>query len=612
VNQLSGRCGILCAFLLLSVAALLLLPTAAAENVGPGYDLEMSRMIPMRDGVTLESWITRPSHLQQPVPTVLTLTQYELDGGRHGDSAAYYARRGYAFVQAYVRGRGRSGGIKSDSLGLQVGRDGYDLVEWIARQPWSDGRVVMFGGSFVGMTQWRTAAQIPPHLAAIAPYAPIYPGWDVPNTNGIPQAWSAVIMGYTSGRSLNSGFIANEEYWKGKMLEQYAAYRPFGELDVAVGIAADDWWMIDERGKKLSFMNMWLDHVGDAAFNLAAEPKDSDYGRMRFPVLSVTGYFDDDQPGALRYYRNHLAHASAAAAARHYLVIGPWDHSGAQQPTKQIDGLSIPDAAVLDMNRLHADWYDWVLGRGPRPEQLKDRVAYFMMGADEWRYAPSLEAAASGNTLELYLDDAEGTPTDLFHSGTLSAAAPAAQPPALLVSDPHELPELELARYAASEDAGSQFRALQKRAISFHSEPLPRDTEVAGHIRLLLECAADAPDFDLWAQLVLVEPDGTTVRLGEDVRRARFRNDPFKQELLQPGQIAEIPFQFKWMAWRFPAGSRLRLTIAPLNSPDYQKNFNTGGRVGYEKIEDARIASIQIFHDAGHASRLLLPLAALR
>jgi uncharacterized protein len=108
---------------------------ARAAEVGPGYDIEMSHMIPVRDGTELESWITKPSDLKSKVPTVLTLTQYDIDGGRHGDSAGYYARRGYAFVQAYVRGRGRSGGVKSDNLGAQVGRDGFDLVEWIAARP---------------------------------------------------------------------------------------------------------------------------------------------------------------------------------------------------------------------------------------------------------------------------------------------------------------------------------------------------------------------------------------------------------------------------------------------------------------------------------------------
>ncbi|MGH8124030.1 MAG: CocE/NonD family hydrolase, partial [Rudaea sp.] len=249
------------ALLLLAVAgaghSATLLPPAPASTVGPGYDIEMSRMIPMRDGVAFEAWITKPSRIDGKAPAVLELTQYDIDSGRRQESIAL-ARRGYVFVQVEVRGRGRSGGDKNDDLGLQVGRDGYDLVEWIARQRWSDGHVFMYGGSFVGMTQWRTAAQHPPHLSGIAPYVPIYPGWDVPNTNGIPQSWSAVIMGYVSGRTLNTGFIANAAYWQGKMLEQYAAYRPFGELDEAIGIAQDDWWMADAQGHKTSFMKMWL------------------------------------------------------------------------------------------------------------------------------------------------------------------------------------------------------------------------------------------------------------------------------------------------------------------------------------------------------------------
>jgi predicted acyl esterase len=217
-------------------------PKQSAEIVQltPGYSIEMSRMIPMRDGVELEAWISKPDKLMGKAPTVLELTQYDIDGGRHTDFSAF-VKRGFVFVQAYVRGRGMSGGFKTDNLGLQVGRDGYDLVEWIAKQPWSDGRVVMYGGSFVGMTQWRTAAQHPPHLAGIAPYVPIYPGWDIPNTNGIPQAWTTVILGITAGRSYNEGFVANQDYWLGKMHEEYAAYHPFTQLYSAIGIEANDW-----------------------------------------------------------------------------------------------------------------------------------------------------------------------------------------------------------------------------------------------------------------------------------------------------------------------------------------------------------------------------------
>lgn len=590
-------------------AAVTAAPTENKENVGPGYDVEMSRMIPMRDGVELEAWIFKPSHLEDKAPTVFELTQYDIDGGRNHDFETF-THRGYVFVQAYVRGRGRSGGVKGNILGLQVGRDGYDAVEWIAKQPWSDGHVFMYGGSFVGMTQWRTAAQHPPHLSGIAPYVPIYPGWDIPNTNGIPQAWTAVVLGYTSGRALNPDLFANSDYWQGKMLEQYAAYRPFGELDDAIGIAQDDWGMTDEHGQLLSLMKTWLNHVGDEAFNLAAEPKTQDYAQMNFPVLTATGYFDDDQPGALRYYHRHLAQAPPTVARQHYLVIGPWDHFGTQHPTKEIEGIPIPAAAVLDMNKLHADWYDWVLSRGPQPALLKDRVAYFMLGADEWRYAQNLESASSGEVLDFYLSDPEGTPKDLFHSGSLLPKAPHAEPPAIIISDPHELPELEVAKYAANEDLTSQFRGFQKRAINFHSEPFAHDIEVAGQMRLKLVIQSDAPDFDLWAEVLMILPDGSSIKLGEDIRRARFRNSYFKSELLTPDQVVEIPFEFYWMARKIPAGARLRLTIAPLNSPNYQKNFNTGGQVGYERLEDARVANIKIFHDAVRKSSLILPLAA--
>ncbi len=397
----------------------------------------------------------------------------------------------------------------------------------------------------------------------------------------------------------------------GKMLEEYAAYHPFTQLYSAIGIEASDWWMLDEHGDKKPMLNVWTDHVGDETFNLVAEPKAVDFKQMTFSVLTATGFFDDDQPGALRYYRRYMADAPATAVDNAYLVIGPWDHGGTQHPAKEILGLNIPEAAVLDMNKLRADWYDWVLGRGPRPGFLRDKVTYFMLGADEWRYAKSLDAASSGKDLSFFLSAPEGTPKDVFRSGSLLQQPSGAQPPALIVSDPHELPELEVARYAAAEGLTSQFRDFQRRAIVFHSEPFPQEVEVAGQMRLKLQVEADAPDFDLWAQVLMVLPDGSTVRLGEDIRRARFRNSFFKEELLKPDQIVEIPFEFYWMARRIPAGARLRLTIAPLNSPQYQKNYNTGGRIGYEKIEDARIAHIKLFHDTQHTSVLELPLAAL-
>jgi hypothetical protein len=232
-----------------------------------------------------------------------------------------------------------------------------------------------------------------------------------------------------------------------------------------------------------------------------------------------------------------------------------------------------------------------------------------MMGANEWRSAHTLEDASSGD-LTFYLEDPRGTPGNLSMPGTLSTTQPGAEPPAMIVSDPRTLPELAVADKLADENLLSQFRASEKDALVFQSAPLSQDTEVAGHARLKLIVQSDAPDFDLWAQVQMVKADGSAVTLGQDVRRARFRDSFFKQELLKPDQVVTLPFQFNWLAWRIPAGARLRLVLMPLNSPNYQKNYNTGGRVGYEDPKDARVAHIKVFHDASHKSVLLLPMAA--
>jgi hypothetical protein len=265
---------------------------------------------------------------------------------------------------------------------------------------------------------------------------------------------------------------------------------------------------------------------------------------------------------------------------------------------------------VLDMNALHAEWYDWVLGRGPRPALLRDRVTYYMMGADEWRTTHTLEGASSGKDLTLYFDDPRGTPQNLTGPGALSTTKPGAEPPAMIVSDPSTLPELAVAGDLADENLLSQFRAKERDALVFQSAPLMQDTEVAGHMRLGLIVQSDAPDFDLWAEVQLVKADGSAVTLGQDIRRARFRDGIFRHDLLKPGEVATIPFEFNWLAWRLAAGNRIRLVLMPLNSPNYQKNYNTGGRIGYEDPKEARVAHIKLFHDGGRASALMLPLAA--
>ena len=215
-----------------------------------------------------------------------------------------------------------------------------------------------------------------------------------------------------------------------------------------------------------------------------------------------------------------------AAVARHYLVIGPWDHGGTQMPSKDIDGLAIPENAVLDMKKLHADWYDWALGRAALPAFFHDhRVAFYVMGENAWRYANTLEAS-SGQQLVLHLRDVHGTPAGAVPGWPAAGASPGSRASGAAAERPARATGARGCQYAADENLLSTFRAYQKRALVFHSEPFATDVTFAGHMRLLLDCRCGCPGLRPIAQVMLIRADGSAVRLGEDIRRARFRNSP--------------------------------------------------------------------------------------
>ncbi|PYQ02038.1 MAG: hypothetical protein DMF82_17480, partial [Acidobacteria bacterium] len=163
-------------------------------------------------------------------------------------------------------------------------------------------------------------------------------------------------------------------------------------------------------------------------------PTAADYARIAIPILTITGHYDDDQYGAMHYYRSHMEHGAAEAKERHFLIVGPWDHAGTRTPSRDVGGLTFGPASLLDLNALHKAWYDWTMKGGPRPEFLKDRVAYYVVPADEWKCAGRLEAIAS-QTRAFYLGS-DGSAGDVFRSGSLSPSTPGTSPPDRYTYDP--------------------------------------------------------------------------------------------------------------------------------------------------------------------------------
>ncbi len=563
-------------------------------------DFRWGVKIPLRDGVELSATLYRPSAQTQPLPCIFTLDPYVADGFH--EQAIYFAGRGYVFLTVDARGRGNSEGEFAPLL--QEAKDGRDVVEWLAAQNYCNGRIAMHGGSYLGYAQWATAKEFPPHLATIVPVASPRPGFDFPLHNNIAFPYDVQWLVLTGGRDVQSAIYSDREFWNGQFGRWYLSHRPFKQLDALVGYPSP-------------IFQTWISHPQIDAYWDAYSATPSQFAKIDLPILTITGQYDADQLGALSYYREHRAQAAASARARHYLVIGPWDHFGTHAPTAAYGGVRFGPASVVDMNRLHRDWYDWTLKGAPAPEFLKKNVAYYMLGdgAQDWRYADSLDAITA-RSQPWYLASADGRADDVFASGSLSArpSAPAAGPDRF-VYDPLDTRSFFSIRDAyRAGDRGlidqSGLLDASGRMLVYHSPAFGEDTELAGFVTFSAWIALDQRDTDLSAFVYELKPDGGSVLLAFDVMRARYRRSLREPALVVPGVVERYDFdRFNFIARRIGKGSRLRLVVGPVNSRNMEKNYNAGGVVAEESGRDARTVTVRLYHDAAHPSALYLPIA---
>jgi putative CocE/NonD family hydrolase len=509
-----------------------------------GIDLLWGVKIPLRDGVRLNATVYKPQNMKRPLPVIFTLTPYISD--TYHDRAVYFARHAYVFALVDVRGRGNSEGRFEPFA--HEGRDGHDVVEWLARQPWCNGKVAMWGGSYAGFDQWSTLKELPPHLATIVPAAAAHPGVDFPASGNIFSSYLMQWLTFTSGTTPNLKLFGEFSFWSQKFRELYLQHRPFQELDRVVGNPSEH------------FQN-WLRHPTPDAYFDAMVPSPEQYSRVAIPILTITGHYDGDQAGALEYYRRHMQYGTADAKARHYLVIGPWDHAGTRTPQRDVGGLRFGEASVVDLNQLHREWYDWTLKEGKRPAFLKKRVAYYVAGAEEWNYADALEAIATKRQ-QLYLTSRDGTANDVFHSGMLSSRPPDKTAPDRYVYDPLDVRPAELEREEVKNSITDQRRPLNLfgNGLVYHSEPFPEATEVTGPLKLVVWLALDVPDTDFLVDVYEILLDGSSISLTGDLMRARYRESLRQEKLVKPAEINRYEFKsFTYFSRRLAKGSRLRL-----------------------------------------------------
>ncbi len=582
-------------------------PKAEATATPPAatdYDIRWGVKIPLRDKVELNATLylpKTPNGSAPKTPVIFTLTPYISD--TYHARGAYFASHGYVFALVDVRGRGNS--ASEFEPFAQEPRDGHDVVESLAQQPFCDGKVAMWGGSYAGFDQWATAKEFPPHLATIVPAAAAHPPYDYPSLDNVGFLYDMQWFTATSGRTGQQNLFGDSKFWRTKFLDAYKKHIAFSTLDSFVG------------NPSKNFQRIIRHPMADAYYD-GMVPTQEQFKRILLPILTITGQYDGDELGAMTFYRDHMANASPEAQAKHFLIIGPWDHPGTRTPTDEVGGVKFGPAALVDLNDLHRQWYDWTMKNGAKPEFLKNQVAYYLIapgnsGANgEWKYTDNF-ANLIANPKTLYLDSKNGDANGVFRSGMLVEKQPN-EGADQYVNDPMDTSRGENVEGVEPKDktaAIDQSFALciGKDGLVYHTGPLPKETPLVGCPKVLLWVSIDTPDTDLQADLYEIQPDGTSIALWNDVRRLRYRESLREAKLVKPDEIVKCNFDpGLFVARRLMKGSRLRLVVYSPNSIFWQKNYNSGGVVADETAKDAHTAHIKIYHDAQRPSSIDLPL----
>ncbi|HEX8904876.1 MAG TPA: CocE/NonD family hydrolase [Longimicrobiaceae bacterium] len=545
-------------------------PALVAEQEARRYLIE--KHIPVRtpDGATVCAYVVRPRMAREPLPTLLQFTIYA-DSVAAVRDALLSAAHGYAGVTGYTRGKACS---NNDPVPyVHDGADAAALIDWIARQPWSDGRVGMYGGSYSGFTAWAAARRRPSALKGIMVGAPAAPGIDVPMEGNIFVNFVYPWPFYTTNdRWLDNATYNDNARWQRLNRTWYTSGRPYRELE-----------QID--GTPNPVFAEWLAHPSIDAYWRALVPHGSEFASVDIPVLQTAGYFFGGPGGAVWYANEHYKYHPDA---RHYLVIGPYDHLQAQRgvvtalgdTATWFAGYTIDPAARIDIvASLRYQWFDHVLRGRPRPALLQDRINYELMGADTWRHAPSLTAVSNGR-LRLYLrPGANGR-------HTLASAPP--EPNATLT---HTVNLADRSDVDAAFIGGILATEIDTaNAVVLVSEPLTAATEVSGLLTGHLELIANRMDFDFSITLYEWMADGQYFQLPPFMTRASHAHSIYERRLLTPDERERLDFvsQVRMLSRQMSPGSRIVMVLAVPKNARQQINYGTGQDVSDESITAAR------------------------
>lgn len=547
------------------------------------FRLTLDQMIPMRDGVNLSTDIYLPND-GESFPVALLRTIYGNQEPRYLSWTKAFVEAGYAVVLQDCRGRYDSDG-EWDPYACEI-PDGYDTHEWIGQQPWCDGNIGTFGLSYPGFTQTAPATLRSKYLKGLVPIASQQDNYGHHRVDGVIALATSLFFVTILRKSLQTDAIA--------MLDLPSLLRRLPLISALDGLGDSPYYkgIIEHE----EYDDFW------SSYSLRDR-----YGDVDVPSYFITGWYDSLSHETITVFNGWRAHAgSEEARTKTKLLIGPWSHQvapwGRQQlgPNGEFEDMAFGSHAAGDTLADHLRWYDTRLKGIDTGMDDEPPIKLFVMGSNEWRFENEYPLART-EWRDLYLSG-DGRFDDDASSGESSLS---------FTYDPSDPCPSWGAQYQSLDITGPRDRReVEKRAdvLVFDSEVLEHDTEVTGPISATLFGSSDAPDTDFTAALIDVHPDGRAIILCEGICRARFRHGMDRPEMMSPGTIYEFKIDLWDTSNTFLAGHRIRVEVSSSNFPRYDRNLNTGGRIGYESADEIRVARNAVHFGGAYPSRIHLPV----
>ncbi|KQW98473.1 CocE/NonD family hydrolase [Flavobacterium sp. Root420] len=535
-----------------------------AEDLKSAYDIQDSVMIKTRDGAFISAMVIRKKGVSVPKPVILQYTIYVRDKGRDIKSLKEAADKDYVGVIAYSRGKRFSPDeifpYENDA------NDAYDVIDWISKQEWCNGSVGMYGGSYNGYTQWAACKKMHPALKTIVPYVANRPGMGLPMENNI----------FVNPNYEWSFYVGNNKYLDTIAGNDRQRFRKMQNIWWETGVAYKKMDSIDNHPNR--HFQRWTNHPSFDEYWQKMAPYKKEFEQINIPVLALDGYYNDSQNSSLYYIRELQKYNPKTPA---YVIIGPYGHFGTQIGGEiKLNDYKVDSVAIINIKKITYQWFDFILKNGAKPEMLKDKINYEVMGTNEWRSAPSLDKMANG-FLQLYLTDNK---SGKFYA--LNEKKP--------IQKNYLYQEVNFADRQTENNEYYPNPIIRKEidtssGFVFISDPLKESMLINGSFLGELKLSINKKDLDIGVTLYELMPNGEYFHLSYFLGRVSYAKDTTKRNLLKPNEIESIPFSNTHLVSKqLSKGSQLVAVINVNKNRFSELNYGTGKTVTEETIEDAK------------------------